>query len=139
MFTYCDISSLISYAVIIHLFFIILIILWYKLMYYFSVHCPNCEKTSLVYLILININLEVSISDVIYICIYHNLVTEMQAAVAIISVSRSIHHKLSFHCHVMIYFQNISCMYVYISKIKVFVFVFVCGTIRLLYKVSKMF
>ena len=41
----------------------------------------------------------------------------MQAAVAIISVSRSIHHKLSFHCHVMyifpkyfmyvcIYFQN---------------------------------
>ena len=41
----------------------------------------------------------------------------MQAAVAIISVSRSIHHKLYFHCHVMyifpkyfmyvcIYFQN---------------------------------
>ena len=53
----------------------------------------------------------------IYIYIYHNLVTEMQAAVAIISVSRSIHHKLSFHCHVMyifpkyfmyvcVYFQN---------------------------------
>ena len=53
----------------------------------------------------------------LYIYIYHNLVTEMQAAVAIISVSRSIHHKLSFHCHVMyifpkyfmyvcIYFQN---------------------------------
>ena len=49
--------------------------------------------------------------------VYHNLVTEMQAAVAIISVSRSIHLKLSFHCHVMyifpkyfmyvcIYFQN---------------------------------
>ena len=36
----------------------------------------------------------------------------MQAAVAIISVSRSIYNKLSFHCHV-----------IYISKIKVFVFV----------------
>ena len=45
----------------------------------------------------------------------HNI--HLQAAVAIISVSRSIHHKLSFHCHVMyifpkyfmyvcIYFQN---------------------------------
>ena len=73
------------------------------------------ENVSLVYLILININFEVSIIDVIYVyIIYHNLVTEMQAAVAIISVSRSIYNKLSFHCHV-----------IYISKIKVFVFVFV--------------
>ena len=38
----------------------------------------------------------------------------MQAAVAIISVSRSIYNKLYFHCHV-----------IYISKIKVIVFVFV--------------
>ena len=37
----------------------------------------------------------------------------MQAAVAMISVTRSIYNKLSFHCHV-----------IYISKIKVFVFVF---------------
>ena len=46
------------------------------------------ENASLVYLILININLEVSIIDVIYvyIYIYYNLVTEMQAAVTIISV-----------------------------------------------------
>ena len=33
----------------------------------------------------------------------------MQAAIAILSVSRSIYNKLSFHCHV-----------IYISKIKVF-------------------
>ena len=59
------------------------------------------ENVSLVYLILININLEVSIIDVIYVCIYYNLVTEMQAAVAIISVSRSIYNKLSFHCHII--------------------------------------
>ena len=66
------------------------------------------ENVSLGYLILININREVSISDVIYIhiYIYHNLVTEMQAAVAIISVSRSIHNKLSFHCHVMYIFPK---------------------------------
>ena len=31
--------------------------------------------------------------------IYYNLVTEMQAAVAIISVSRSIYNKLSFHSY----------------------------------------
>ena len=70
------------------------------------------ENVSLVYLILININLEVYIIDVIYVynIIYYNLVTEMQTAVAIISVSRSIYNKLSFHCHV-----------IYISKIKVFV------------------
>ena len=44
----------------------------------------------------------------IYRYIYYNLVTEMQAveaimhsAVAIISVSRSIYNKLSFHCHVI--------------------------------------
>ena len=47
------------------------------------------ENVSLVYLILINLNLEVSIIDVIYvyIYIYYNLVTEMQAAVAIIFFS----------------------------------------------------
>ena len=40
-----------------------------------------------------------------YIYIYYNLVTEMKAAVAIISVSRSIYNKLfSLPCH--IYFQN---------------------------------
>ena len=59
-------------------------------------------------------NLEVSIIYVIYIYIYiyYNLVTEMQAAVAIISGSGSIYNKLSFHCHV-----------IYISKIKVFVLI----------------
>ena len=77
------------------------------------------ENVSLVYLILINFNLEVSIIDVIYVYIYYNLVTEMQAAVAIISVPRSIYNKLSFHCNV-----------IYISKIKVFVFVFVFYRIR---------
>ena len=64
------------------------------------------RNISLAYLILININLEVSISDVIYIYIYHNLVTEMQAAVAIMSVSRSIHNKLYLHCHVMYIFPK---------------------------------
>ena len=64
------------------------------------------ENVSLAYLILININLEVSITDVIYIYIYHTLVTEMQAAVAIISVSRSIYNKLSFHCHVIYIFPK---------------------------------
>ena len=63
------------------------------------------DNVSLVYFILIKINLECSISDVvyiyIYIYIYYNLVTEMRAAVAIISVSRSIYNKLSLHCHVM--------------------------------------
>ena len=63
------------------------------------------ENVSIVYLILIKINLEVSIIDIvyiyIYIYIYYNLVTEMQAAVAIISVSRSIYNTLSFHCHVI--------------------------------------
>ena len=64
------------------------------------------ENVSLCYLILIKINLEVSIIDVIYIYIL------MQAAVAIISVYRSIYNKLYFHCNV-----------IYHSKIKVFVFV----------------
>ena len=65
------------------------------------------ENISL-YLILININLEVSIIDVIYIYIYilYNLVTEIQAAVAIILVSRSIYNKLSFHCHVIYIFPK---------------------------------
>ena len=57
------------------------------------------KNVSLVYLILIKINLECSIIDIY---IYYNLVTEMQAAVAIISVSRSIYNKLSFHCHVIL-------------------------------------
>ena len=55
------------------------------------------ENVSLVYLIVIKINL-----DNIYIYIYYNLVKEMQAAVAIISVSRSIlYNKVYFHCHVI--------------------------------------
>ena len=124
MFTYCElISSLISlcshHSSFLHhphypmvqtyvLFFSYFIV---QTIYIYS----RDRKQGLVYLILININLEVSISDVIYICIYHNLVTEMQAAVVIISVSRSIHHKLSFHCHVMYIFPKYFhvCMYIF--------------------------
>ena len=87
----------------------------YIYIYIYSIFVINfhmIKNVSLVYLILIKINLEVSVIDVIYKYIYYNLVTEMQAAVAIISVSRSIYNNLSFHCHV-----------IYISKIKVFVFV----------------
>ena len=83
-------------------------------LYIYSIFVFNfhiIENTSLVYLILNNIHLKIYIIDVIYVYIYHNLVTEMQAAVAIISISRSIYNKLSFHCHD-----------IYISKIKVFVF-----------------
>ena len=83
----------------------------YIYIFHFRFQFSHDRNVSLVYLILININLEVSIIDVIYV-LYYNLVTEMQAAVAIISVSRSIYNKLSFQCHV-----------IYIFKIKVFVFV----------------
>ena len=63
------------------------------------------ENVSLVYLFLIKINLECSIIDVVY----YDLVTEMQAAIAKISVSRSIYNKHSFHCHVI--FPN-TCIHI---------------------------
>ena len=57
----------------------------YIYIYVYSIFVFNfhmTENVSLVYLILVNINLEVYIIDFVY--IYYNLVTEMQAAAAII-------------------------------------------------------